>query len=139
MPIQFSSAKQTRNGIRHGYHSGLEYDVSIQLDDLGVPYTYEEVKIKFEQPASQHTYTPDFQLPNGIIVETKGRFLPKDRKKHLLVKAQHPDLDIRFVFSNPNAKISKGSKTTCAKWCEKNGFKYAKGRVPEEWIHESNK
>ena len=58
------------------------------------------------------TYTPDFELPNGIIIESKGRFVAADRKKHLLVQKQHPELDIRFVFSNSKAKISKGSKTT---------------------------
>lgn len=59
-----------------------------------------------------------------------------DRKKHLLVKIQHPDLDIRFVFSNPNAKLRKGSPTTYADWCKKNGFLYAGKTVPLEWVQE---
>jgi hypothetical protein len=85
-------------------------------------------------PASEHTYNPDFKLPNGIIIETKGRFVIADRKKHLLVKQQHPELDIRFVFTNSKNKINKKSKTTYADWCEKNGFKYADKEIPEEWF-----
>ena len=90
-------------------------------------------------PASNHTYTPDFQLPNGIIIETKGRFVASDRKKHLLVKKQHPELDIRFIFQNAKGRINKGSKTTYADWCVKNGFLYADKEIPYEWFKEPNK
>ncbi len=98
--------------------------------------TYEKVKIKYRIERDA-TYTPDFRLPNGIIVETKGRFLATDRTKHLLVKAQHPEYDIRFVFEYPNAKITKGSKTTYADWCDKHGFLWAKKVVPDSWIKET--
>jgi len=80
---------------------------------------------------------PDFKLPNGIIVETKGRFVLADRKKHKLIKEQHPELDIRFVFSNSNTKISKKSKTTYGAWCEKLGILYADKTIPEEWLKET--
>ena len=129
-----ASAKQV--AIKYGFRSGLEERVAEQLDQLGVSYTYEKVKLKYIKPASSHVYTPDFQLPNGIIVETKGRFLAPDRQKHLLVKRHNPDLDIRFVFSNSNARISKASKTTYAMWCRKNGYKFADKTIPEEWINE---
>ena len=75
-------------------------------------------------------------LSNGIIVESKGRFVTADRKKHLLIKKQHPTLDIRFVFSNSKAKINKGSKTTYGDWCDKHGFLYADKLIPEEWLYE---
>ena len=99
-------------------------------------YTYEKVKLKYIKPASQHVYTPDFVLANGIIVETKGRFLAPDRQKHILVKRHNPDLDIRFVFSNSNARISKTSKTTYAMWCRKYGYQFADKVIPEEWLNE---
>ena len=123
-------------GIKQGFRSGLEERIAEQLDKLGVDYTYEKVKLKYIKPASQHIYTPDFVLSNGIIVETKGRFLLADRQKHILVKKYNPTLDIRFVFSNSKAKISKTSRTTYAAWCEKNGFKYADKTIPQEWIDE---
>jgi len=128
------TAKQA--GLKHGYRSGLEERIAEQLDKLGVEYKYEEVKLKYIKPASEHIYTPDFVLPNGIIVETKGRFLALDRQKHLLVRKNNPTLDIRFVFSNSNARISKTSRTTYAAWCEKNNFKYADKTIPQEWIDE---
>jgi hypothetical protein len=120
-------------GFKYGYRSGLEDRVSKQLKSLSVPVKYEEMKIKYAINEVR-TYTPDFELPNGIIIETKGRFVVADRKKHLLIKKQHPDLDIRFVFSNSKAKINKGSKTTYGMWCDKHGFLYADKLIPEEWI-----
>jgi len=126
----------TSKAIKNGYRSGLEDRISDQLKSLSVPVKYEEFKIKYLVPESLHTYTPDFELPNGIIIESKGRFVAADRKKHLLVQQQHPKLDIRFVFSNSKAKISKGSKTSYADWCIKHGFLYADKLIPEEWISE---
>ena len=123
--------------LKHGYRSGLEDDIAKQLDAMRVKYTYEELKISYTVPESKHKYTADFVLPNGIVVESKGRFVTADRKKHLLIKQQYPDLDLRFVFSNPRCKISKVSKTTYGDWCDKNGFLYATKRIPEEWINET--
>jgi hypothetical protein len=128
----------TSKAIKNGYRSGLEDRISDQLKSLSVPVKYEEFKIKYVVPESLHTYTPDFELPNGIIIESKGRFVAADRKKHLLVQQQHPKLDIRFVFSNSKAKISKGSKTSYADWCIKHGFLYADKLIPEEWINETS-
>lgn len=123
-------------GLKHGYRSGLEDRISDQLKSLGVPFKYEEFKIKYEVNEVR-TYTPDFELPNGIIIESKGRFVAADRKKHLLVQRQFPELDIRFVFSNSKGKISKGSKTSYADWCDKHGYTYADKLIPEEWIKET--
>jgi hypothetical protein len=130
-----ATAKQV--ATKYGFRSGLEERIAEQLDKLGVEYTYEKVKLKYIKPASSHVYTPDFVLANGIIVETKGRFLAPDRQKHLLVKKHNPELDIRFVFSNSNARISKTSRTTYAMWCRKNGYQFADKTIPEEWINES--
>lgn len=127
----------SQRGLMNGYRSGLEDRISEQLKELSVQFKYEEFKIKYEVNESR-TYTPDFELPNGIIIESKGRFVSADRKKHLLVKKQHPHLDIRFVFSNSRAKISKGSKTSYGDWCDKHGFLYSDKLIPEEWINETS-
>lgn len=137
-PTKIRKAAKARSapGIRRGFRSGLEGQNSSHLRKLGVPVKYEERVIPYVAPAERHTYRPDFELPNGILIETKGKFELHDRKKHLLVKSQHPKLDLRFVFSNPNARIYKGSPTTYAYWCEKHGFKYAKKLIPEQWLDE---
>lgn len=132
-------------GIKHGFRSGLEQRVSTDLQNLDVTFEYEKHVYNYVRPAKRCRYTPDFVIthrPDGskkdkpLIVETKGRFLTADRQKHLLFKDQHPDEDLRFVFSNPQQKISKQSKTTYAMWCEKHGFLYAKEKIPEEWLWE---
>lgn len=117
-----------------GYRSGLEEDVDSTLKASGIDGQYEQHKIEYTQPATKRKYTPDFRLPNGIFVETKGRFVTADRKKHLLIKEQYPDLDIRFVFQNANNKLSKKSKTTYADWCRKYGFEFAEKEIPKEWL-----
>lgn len=123
-------------GLKHGYRSGLEEAISRQLTEAGVDFEYEKLKIKY-QVNKTSTYTPDFKLPNGIIVETKGRFVVADRMKHLLIKEQHPELDIRFVFSNANVRLTKTSKTTYGQWADKHGFKWANKLIPPEWLGES--
>jgi hypothetical protein len=126
----------TAHGLKHGYRSGLEDKVSKQLQESGVSFEYETLKIQYEVNETRR-YTPDFILPNGIIIETKGRFVAADRKKHLLIQQQHSHLDIRFVFSNSRAKLSKGAKSTYAEWCEKHGFLYADKEIPQEWLNET--
>lgn len=125
-----------RRALAAGYRSGLEEKTAVHLNEIGVPFKYEEMKIKWLD-SKMRTYTPDFELPNGIIIETKGRFVAVDRRKHLEIKKQQPLLDIRFVFSNSSAKLYKGAKSTYADWCTKNGFKYADKVIPEEWIGEN--
>lgn len=119
-----------------GYRSGLEESVDAILKQTGIDGQYEQHKVLYTIPLSYHEYTPDFRLPNGIFVETKGRFVLEDRKKHVLIKQQHPELDIRFVFQNSKNKIRKGSPTTYADWCKKHGFLYADKTIPQEWLNE---
>jgi hypothetical protein len=122
-------------GLIEGYRSGLEGIIAEQiLRKTGKLAQYETLKVRYIRPAENATYTPDFQLPNGIIIETKGRFVTADRKKHRLIREQFPNLDIRFVFSNSKARISKQSQTTYAAWCERYGFLYADRWIPEEWF-----
>lgn len=119
------------------WRSGLEGAVAAQLAAAGIEPHYERVVVQYERPAEKARYTADFLLPNGIVIETKGWFVTADRKKHKLIKQQHPDLDIRFVFTNPNARIGKKSTTTYAKWCDDHGFLWAKTHVPEAWLTEA--
>ena len=136
LSVVSSVKKSNASGLKYGYRSGLEDRISEQLKSLNVPFKYEEFKIQYEVNEIR-TYTPDFELPNGIIIESKGRFVAADRKKHLTVKRQYPKLDIRFVFSNSKAKINKGSKTSYAEWCQRHGYLYADKLIPEQWIKET--
>ena len=114
------------------FRSGLEERVADLMCELGVKYEYESTKVPY---VIQHHYTPDFLLTNGIYLECKGYFAPEDRRKIKNVKEQHPELDIRMVFQNPYNKISKRSKTTYAKWCEKNDIPWTSfTAIPIEWF-----
>lgn len=128
------------HALKHGWRSGLEESLAAQLVEEGILFEYEQHKLTYNVPQRTATYTPDFFITNRsgkqIIIETKGRFVTADRQKMLLVKDQHPDLDIRMVFSNPNTRISKQSKTTYGMWCQRHGFPYAAKVVPEEWLNE---
>ncbi|UGO47552.1 putative endonuclease I [Morganella phage vB_MmoP_Lilpapawes] len=121
------------------YRSGLEDKVSKQLESKGIAFDYEIWKIPYTIPESFHIYTPDFLLPNGIFIETKGLWDSDDRKKHQLIREQYPELDIRLVFSSSRSKLYKGSKTSYAEWCEKRGILFADKLIPVEWLKEKPK
>jgi len=130
--------KAYRAAKKYGYRSGLEHKVSLYLDERNINYEYECMKIEWEDLAYR-TYTPDFVLDNGIIIETKGMFTAADRRKHLAIKKQHPKLDIRFVFTSSKSKLRKGAKSTYGEWCEKHGFRCYDRIIPEDWLKEKGK
>jgi hypothetical protein len=128
--------QRRRLQIIEAARSGLEKKVLADLRERGVGFEYETIKVKFTPPTKSTYYTPDIVLPNGIMIECKGVFESKDRTKHLNIKAAHPQLDIRFVFSRSSSPLYKGSNTTYAMWCEDNGFLYADKLIPQEWLEE---
>lgn len=119
-----------------GFRSGLEEALAAELKAAGAPFTFEPFRIPYLPTKPKH-YTPDFLLlSNGILVETKGYFVSADRSKHLTIKQQHPDLDIRFVFARPLNRLGKKSMTTYAQWAHSKGFKWAEKRIPDVWLKE---
>ena len=123
------------SGYRLPYRSKFEVRVAADLGKRKVDFQYE--KVSFDYVPKIRNYTPDFYLPESkIYIETKGRLTTNDRVKHLLIKDQYPDLDIRFVFVNANNKISRTSKTTYANWCDRHKFLWAESLVPMEWLNE---
>ena len=122
-----------------GFRSGLEEKISSQIKNFGLELLYETDKIEYTVPSRKSKYTPDFKLPKKggfFYVESKGIWTVEDRQKHLLIRDQHPDIDIRFVFSNERSKLYKGSPTTYSAYCQKHGFKYAHKWIPIEWLKE---
>ena len=130
--------KAWRAARKYGYRSGLELTIAEKLKADKVSFRYEAIKIEWEDLAYR-TYTPDYILDNGIIVEVKGRFVTADRRKHIEIKKQHPELDIRFVFENSKKKLQKGAKSSYAQWCIKYGFLYYDRIIPEDWLKEKGK
>ena len=124
-----------RKHNRRNYRSGLELEAATFLETRQKIVSYEKLKIEWED-LKYRTYTPDFELDNGIIIETKGLFSAGDRRKHIEIQKQHPKLDIRFVFSNANSKLYKGAKSRYCDWCDKNNFLWSHRIIPEEWLTE---
>jgi hypothetical protein len=128
------------------FRSELERKVAAQLTDNGIHYSYEGRWVPYRVPARDAKYKPDFEpRKTNIILEAKGRFGhdksdadgAKERQKLILIKEQHPELDIRIVFQRASTKIRKGSPTTYAKWADDHGFLWSdKGTVPPSWITE---
>jgi hypothetical protein len=109
---------------KQGRRSKLEVKFEDVLKEFQVDYVYEKIKVPYVVPASDHKYIVDFSTTNGVHFEVKGWLSDHaERQKYILVKQQHPDLDLRFVFDNIN-KLCGGTKYTHAAWCVKNGFKY---------------
>ena len=114
------------------FRSKLEEDVASLLEGLGISYEYEAEKLSY---VIEHRYTPDFKLPNYKYLEVKGYWDAEDRRKILAVKKDNPDIDLRMVFQSPYNTISKKSKTTYAKWCEKHDIPWTSYHdIPLDWL-----
>lgn len=144
--------------LQQGFRSGLEEEMGKELERRGIRYEFENRKLPFLKPhhsavcnecgsediSTNHTYTPDFYLPDyDFYIETKGRFLGSDRRKHVAFRKSNPEVDIRFVFQKEDYLTIK-KKQTYTGWCESKGYKYfvivtpTKKRkqqlLPEEWF-----
>jgi hypothetical protein len=162
-PLGTAKSRSGKNNAKRvgQFRSTFEANVAKDLEKKGCKYRYEKLVLPYYKPIknklyylesdnrteyleldrgeefyTRHTYTPDFLLENGIVIEVKGWLEPKDRHKHILIKSQYPSLDLRFVFYNPSSSLNLKTTGTCAQWCDKWGFKYSKLRVPTSWIKE---
>ena len=114
------------------FRSKLEEKVADLLVELGVKYEYETTKVPY---VIEHIYTPDFILPNGVVLEFKCYWDADDRRKIKAVKTLNPELDLRMVFQAPFNTISKKSKTTYAKWCERHDIPWTSfHNIPLKWL-----
>jgi hypothetical protein len=77
-------------------------------------------------------------LKNGIILEAKGVLDAETIRKLRAVKKAHPHRDIRLVFMRPGNRLRPGSKTTYARWAERNGFPWCGPAIPKEWLRAPN-
>ena len=129
------------------YRSKLEADVAKQIKDAGVTFKYEIEEWEYDlkvprafcrecdstEVYTTRWYTPDFFLPNGVVIEAKGKLDRNVRKKMLAVKEAHPDKDLRFVFQRNN-KIHKDSNTRYLDWAEQHGFPAVLLEIPDDWF-----
>ena len=114
-----------------GFRSGFEGKVADDLTANGVYYEYEKHKYNLVIPRS---YTPDFVLANGVVLEVKGFFDAEDRRLIKLFREQHPDVDIRMVLQKPHQKLQRGGRMDYASWCDKHNVPWCEGpALPRDW------
>jgi hypothetical protein len=115
-----------------GFRSGLEGQVAKQLSANGNQWTYESQSFDLLIPRS---YTPDFFLDNGVVLEVKGYFDAEDRRLIKLFREQHPDVDLRMVLQKPHQKLTKTGRMTYATWCERYSVPWCEGSlIPKSWL-----
>jgi|TARA_B110000503_G_scaffold38093_1_gene62506 hypothetical protein len=116
----------------------FEEQVISDLVARDIPHEYEPEKLSYYV---ERNYIPDLRV-GTMIVELKGYFRQDSQRKMKAVKAQHPELDIRFVFQKASSTIQgakkrkDGSKMTCQQWADRNGFIWAEQTIPKEWLNE---
>jgi hypothetical protein len=130
----------------HEFRSKFELGIAKQLKEAGIKYDYEKESFEYftkvrggicedcdgTHTIQRHWYTPDFFLPNGLLIEAKGHFTASNRATLKAVRDSHDSIDLRLLFQSDN-KISRNSGTRCSEWCEQHGFDYAIRTIPEEW------
>lgn len=114
-----------------GFRSGFEGRVADYLTGE-INWSYEGRSFDLLIPRS---YTPDFFLENGVVLEVKGYFDAEDRRLIKLFREQHSDVDLRMVLQKPHQKLTKTGKMTYATWCDKHNVPWCEGpTVPSSWL-----
>lgn len=138
-----------RKPRRQQFRSKFEWLIALDLYERKRSWEYEAVVLDYEKKVykgvcadcgggnvkSARKYTPDWLLPNGILVESKGNFTAPNRTLMLEVIEANPDRDIRMLFQQDNFMTRK-KVGRYSDWCNKKGIKYAIGRIPDEWFDE---
>lgn len=138
-----------RKARADGKRSGFEVIIAGALDASGVDYQYESLVFEYTEPLRKNLaecgecgsrnlvrtgrYTPDFVLANGTIIETKGRFDAKDRRKMIAVRDEYTDYKFVMLFMRDN-RISRRSGTYYSDWCMANEFDFSIGQLKQEWL-----
>ena len=126
--------------------SKYERKVAAYLKSIKVKFKYEAESWEYEDKLRKNriscadcgssdivqlrTYTPDFFLSNGTVIESKGRFTANDRRIALCF----PEVKLLFMTDN---KLSKRSTTRYTDWCAQKGIDCHvsyKGHIPERWV-----
>lgn len=136
------------------FRSKFEESISRELTNMGVAFEYESLIVPYTKPQrltkrvkelhglsddfvsiGYFSYLVDFLLPNGVCIETKGRFTASDRTKMIAVSQQNPHLKIKMLFQR-DQRIHSGSSTFYSDWCKAHVIDYAISHVPERWLNE---
>ena len=144
------SKKRPRNSNKQWlpYKNEFEYN----LGQILPAYSYESKKLDY---IIQAKYNPDFisKAHDWLYIEAKGYFIggSTEARKYIWVKRSNPEIELLFIFANPNKKAysscrirKDGSMLTMGEWAAKNGFAFVShdkvpkilgdGNIDKGWI-----
>lgn len=128
--------------------SNLEKTIGNKLIKRGIGFEYEKESYKWSEYIPRaycddcgsnsdcyvdRSYTPDYFLESGTIIEVKGKFTAKDRKIAAAMKEQHPNLKIAMLFSKDNY-LTKQHGKRYSDWCNSKGIEWSLNELKEEWL-----
>jgi hypothetical protein len=128
------------------FRSKFEVTIAKQLKKAGIEYDYEKESYEYftkvtngicndclgTHVVQRRWYTPDFFLPNGVVIEAKGHLTASNRTILKAVREDHPTLDLKLMFQSDN-RISRSSETRYTEWASKQNIDWAIREVPEKW------
>lgn len=128
------------------YKSNFEKRVGKGLSSKKMEFTYEKESFEYTDKlrknrtscadcgstnvVSTRSYTPDFFLDNGTIIEAKGKWTADGRR----IAKNFPEVKLLFMRDN---RLSKHSRTHYTDWCAQNDIDCHisyKGEVPARWL-----
>jgi hypothetical protein len=130
-----------------GMKSMGEVKCAADLDERGIPYTYEGEVFAYQYKPQK--YTPDFNIllkrkgKKPLHLEYKGKMTADIRKKMLAIKMCNPEIEFALVFENSKNGITKRRKkkdgtyntpTKYWQWAEQKGFLWSEHTMKEEWL-----
>lgn len=130
-PSTLPSGDQPKKSPYRSRYEGRFYD---QVVAQGMSLAYEKDVLAFVTRPEKRRYIPDWTVAPGWFIETKGKLDPRDRKKLLYVKEQHPTARILIVFQRSEIPIYKGSPTSHGQWATKAGYEWCDIKDSEVWI-----
>jgi len=75
-----------------------ERDVAAWLDRQSIKWT-RKYYVKYLDETVNRTYSPDFFIPSdNTVIEVKGHYSDKDKRKMKLVQEQHPELIVKMIM-----------------------------------------
>jgi len=134
------------------YRSKYEFDQAKRLIANKINFEYEHIQFSWIEDVinsvcgdcnsknikKSRKYTPDFFFPKSkLLIETKGKFTPENRKYMAQIIKQSP-YPLRMVFMRDNWLTRKKSMSY-SRWCDLNGIEWAIGNIPLEWVAKDKK
>lgn len=112
---QFSRCKKGKRPDLGGtfFRSSWEANYARILNHQGVRWQYEPETF---QVGESETYTPDFKLEDGTLVEIKGWWTESGKRKVNLFQSKYPTMKLEIVTRKEYTALSKTYRNLITNW-----------------------